>query len=75
MRQGMLLGFMLKNSESWINITKRDLEALEKPDTILQRNILSTNGNPCKVFMYLEFGILPIKYVIIEKGLSSLDIF
>ena len=47
MREGMLLGSLLTNSESWINMTKRDLEALEKPDTLLQRSILSTNGNPC----------------------------
>ena len=67
MREGMLLGSMLTNAESWINMTKKDIEALEKPDTFLQRSILTKTGNPCKVFMYLELGILPIKYVIIEN--------
>ena len=55
MREGMLLGTMLTNAESWINMTQRDIEAL-------------ASGNPCKVSMYLELGILPIKYVIIEKS-------
>ena len=66
----MLLGSMLNNAESWININKTDLNNLEKPDTIFQKLILSAKGSPSKVFMYLELGILPVKYVIMEKGLS-----
>ena len=72
MREGMHLGTMLTNAESWINITKKDIKALEKPDTFLQRSILTQSGNPCKVFMNLELGILPIKYVILEKRLKFL---
>ena len=41
MREGMLLGTMLTNAESWINMTQKDIEALEKPDTFLQRSILT----------------------------------
>ena len=41
MRESMLLGSMLNNAESWININKTDLNNLEKPDTILQKLILS----------------------------------
>ena len=63
---------MLNNSESWINISKTDLENLEKPDTILKRNILSTSGNPSKAFMYLELGMLPVQFVIMEKRLNFL---
>ena len=72
MRESMLIGSMLNNSESWINISKKGLENLEKPDTMLKRNILSTYGNPSKVFMYLELGILPVKFVIMEKRLNFL---
>ena len=63
---------MLNNSESWINLTNSDLEALEKPDTITQRNILGNKGNPSKVFMCLELGIIPVKFVIMEKRLNFL---
>ena len=70
MREGLMLGSMLNNSESWINITKSDLEVFEKPDTMVQRNILTNYGNPSKVFMCLELGIIPVKYVIIEKRLN-----
>jgi hypothetical protein len=67
MRESMLIGSMLNNSESWINLTKVDLETLEKPDTILQRNIFENKGNPSKVFVSLEIGIIPVSFVIMEK--------
>ena len=70
MREGMLLGSMLTNWESWINITESDLKDLEKPDTVLQRKLLSSSGNPSKAFMYLELGITPVKYVIMYKSLT-----
>ena len=34
MREGLLLGGMLTNSESWINVTTKNIEELEKPDSI-----------------------------------------
>ena len=72
MREGLLLGGMLTNSESWINMTKINIEELEKPDTILQRKVLSTSGNPCKSFMMLELGLIPIRYVSMQKRLQFL---
>ena len=72
LRKGLLLGSMLNNSESWININKSDLDNLEKPDTMLQRIILGTSGNPSKAFMCLELGIVPVKFVMMEKRLTFL---
>ena len=72
MRQSLLLGSLLNNSESWINITKKDLDDLEKPDTMVHRGILCTEGNPSKVFMHLEFGSIPVRFVIMEKRLNFL---
>ena len=50
----------------------KDLEELEKPDTILQRKMLSATGNPSKCFMQLELGLLPVKDVIIQKRMNFL---
>ena len=47
MRDGILLGGLLTNVESWINVTKANVEDLEKPDTHLIRKVLSVTGNPC----------------------------
>ena len=73
MRQGILLGGLLTNAETWINITEKDIDNLSMPDTILQREILSSSGNPSKVFMFLELGIIPVKYVIMGKRLNFLN--
>ena len=72
MRESMLIGSILTNSESWINLTNKDLDNLEKPDLMLLRKITGDSGNPCKVFMYLEFGLLPVRYVVKEKRLNFL---
>ena len=67
MRESILLGGLLTNSEAWINILKEDLDNLEKPDTILLRKILSNTGNPGKVFMLLEMGFIPVTFVLMQK--------
>ena len=72
MRQGMLVSSMLTNSEGWINLTKTDIEELDKPDITLQRKVLASTGNPSKCFMNLELGIIPVKYVIQQKRLNFL---
>ena len=72
MREGLLLGGLLTNAESWINVTKNDLDTLEKPDVTLQRRIFSSSGNPCKTFMMLELAIVPVRFVISKKRLQFL---
>ena len=72
MREAMLIGSMLTNSESWINLIQQNLNKLQKPDTILQRKLLSESGNPSKVFMFLELGVLPVRYVMMMKRLTFL---
>ena len=72
MREGLFLSGLLSNSESWIIITKTDILKLEKPDTILQRKVLSAQGNPSKAFTMLELGIIPIKYIIMKKRMLFL---
>ena len=72
MREGMLIGGLLTNSESWINIINKDIDCLEKPDTILQRKVVSSMGNPCKAFMMLELGIIPVRYILIQKRMQFL---
>ena len=72
MKEAILISGLLTNSESWIIITKTDLKQLEKPDIILQRNILSTSGNPSNCFMQLELVLIPVNYVIMQKSMKFL---
>lgn len=72
MRQAMLLGGLLTNAESWNHITEANLTKLAMPDTMLHRSLLSTTGNPSKVFMCLELCVIPVKYVIMTKRINFL---
>ena len=63
---------MLNNSEAWINITQENENDLEKPDIMLQRKLLTHCGNPSKVFMCLELGVVPVKFVIMAKRVQFL---
>ena len=48
-------------------MTKKDLDDLEKPDTMVHRGILSKEGNPSKVFMLLELKRIPVRFVIMKS--------
>ena len=72
MRQGLMISGMLTNAETWINITEADITKLTMPDTILQRQLLSVSGNPSKVFICLELGLIPLRYVMMAKCLDLL---
>ena len=49
-----------------------DITKLTMPDTMLHRQILSSTGNPSKVFMSLELGVVPVRYVLMAKRLNML---
>ena len=72
MRQGLMLSSMLTNAETWINMLETDITKLTMPDTMLHRQILSSTGNPSKVFMSLELGVVPVRYVLMAKRLNML---
>ena len=68
MRNGILIGSLLNNSETWIHLTKKNIEEIEKPDKVLKDKLLDSKSST--VFYYLEFGMLPAKYVILKKDSS-----
>ena len=36
-------------------------------DKTLARHVLDTHGNPSSDFMYIELGLLPVRFVIMKK--------
>ena len=72
MRNSMLLGSLANNIETMINVTKKDVENLEKPDICLQEKVLPTKVKASKAFRYLELGIVPIRFVVMQKRLLFL---
>ena len=72
MRKALMLGGMLTNADTWINITEYDVTRFTMPDTQLQRRLLSVSGHPSRVFMCLEVGVVPVKFVIMAKRTNML---
>ena len=72
MREALLVSSLLSNAETWTNLTETSITKLTMPDTKLHRDMLSTSGNPSRVFMCLELGIIPVRYVIMKKRLNFL---
>ena len=72
MREALLIGGLLSNSESWTNITESNILKLTQPDTMLHRALLSMTGNPSKVFMCFELGVIPVRYAIMKKTFEFL---
>ena len=75
LRGGLLIGSLLSNIKAMVNVTKTNLDELEKPNLVLQENLLPSTGNASKCFRYLELGITPVKYVIMEKRLQFLNAY
>ena len=71
MRNVILVGSMLNNSEAWMHLSQKNIKDLEKPDKVLKEKPFESNASKF-FFYYLEFGILPAKYVILKKRLKYL---
>ena len=64
---------MLSNAESLTISNEIDIHKLAMPNTRFHREILSTSGNPSKVFMSLELGIIPVKFALMAKHVKMLN--
>ena len=73
LRNSNLISSLLTNSEAWYNVTKGDIEMLESVDEDLLRRILECPLSTPKEMLYLELGILPIRYIIKMRRLNFLQ--
>lgn len=72
MRNGMLINGMLTNSETWYGLTEQDIKQLESVDEYLIRKILNAHSKTPIELLYLETGIIPIRYILKARRLSYL---
>ena len=63
---------MLFNSETWYNLTSKELELLETVDLALIRQLLKAPKGTPKELLYLELGIIPFRDLIIGRRLNFL---
>ena len=63
---------MLFNSEAWYNVTNAEIESLEKIDETCMRQILNAPFATPKLMLYLELGVMPLRYIIKSRRLNFL---
>ena len=62
LRSSLLLSSVLLNSETWINLTNKNIRALEQIDESFLSKILETETNTSNTIKYLELGVYPIRF-------------
>ena len=72
LRESMLINGMLTSSEVCYGISKIEIENLEKVNEYLLREVLQAQSKTPIEMLYLETGVLPIKFVLISRRLSYL---
>ena len=73
LRNSLLISSLLTNSEAWYNLTIADIKELESVDEIMLRKILECPSSTPKEMLYLELGVLPIRYIIMMRRLNFLQ--
>ena len=61
---------LLTNSEAWYNVTQADIDMLEGVDEMLLRRVLECPMSTPKEMLYLELGVLPLRYIIKMRRLN-----
>ena len=72
LRSSLLHSSLLLNSEAWVNLTDKNIRALEQTDELLLTKILGCDSNTSNVFKYLELGIYPVRFEIIKRKILFL---
>ena len=68
----MLLNGILHNSEAWHGVTDAHIASLESLDLTLLKGILNAHGKTTKEFLYLECGVVPLKWIIVQRRINFL---
>ena len=73
LRSSLLLSSVLLNSETWINLTNKNIRALEQIDESFLSKILETETNTSNTIKYLELGVYPIRFEIMRRKIVFLQ--
>ena len=71
-RNTYLISSLLTNAEAWFNVIQTDVTLLESVDESLLRRILEAPISTPIEMLYLELGVVPIRFIIIERRLNFL---
>ena len=63
-RESLFINSILLNSEAWYNLSKKNIDDLEKVDNILLRKTLEVGQSVSTAFLHLELGTVPLRFII-----------
>ena len=72
LRNSLRISYLLTNSDAWHNLIEADLRNLEKIDEGLLSKVLATPITTPKEMLYLELGVIPIRFIIKSRRLNFL---
>ena len=72
LRNSLLLSSLLSNSETWYNLTTKEISELEMVDEVLLKKILSAHSKTPKELLYLETGNIPVRYILMARRINFL---
>ena len=72
LHQSLFMSSMTFNSQTWTNLKESEISKLEKLQLKCLKKILQVPGSTTNSFTFLEFGELPMKYVIERNQLTFL---
>ena len=70
--RALFLSSILFNSQAWRNLSNDDLKQLKSLQLRILRKICGTSSSVSTSFIFLELGVLPIKYEIHKRQLNNL---
>ena len=73
MRNAILISSILSCSEVWYGVKEIEYRMLEQTDEMLMKKILQCSSQIPLEMMYLELGLMPIRFLIVLRILSFLQ--
>ena len=70
--RSLFLSTMLFNSQAWSNLSKRDMESLQRCQLKILKKILGCTRSTSNAYTFLELGVLPISYEIHKRQITFL---
>ena len=73
MRNAVLISSIISSSEIWYNINESEYRKLEQTDEMLLKKILNCSSQTNLELLYLELGLMPVRFIILLRRLMYLQ--
>ena len=73
LRNSLILSTLLSDSESWVGLTIKDVEELEKCDERIMKQKFELHSKSPTEAIYLELGLTPLRFLIMQRRLLFLN--